>query len=171
MLGMGRLFPGISLHQQQLLLLLAVCCSTGVVRAAVQGSTARSIQMVNRCGPFLGVVVPNAFEMEPLLRSPSFSPAKGLPSYLDVAGTHYMNTSDLLAVLPFFFHGSGELIGSYFYLKMIVYVFTGGNTSRSQMIKRTITICMLCSQPLGSNLYIQNKRRSYTLICIFPGTY
>lgn len=89
MLGMGRLFPGISLHQQQLLLLLAVCCSTGVVRAAVQGSTARSIQMVNRCGPFLGVVVPNAFEMEPLLRSPSFSPAKGLPSYLDVAGRRF----------------------------------------------------------------------------------
>ena len=87
------------------------------VRAAVQESTARSTQMVNRCGPFLGVVVPNAFEMEPLLRSPSFSPAKGLPPYLDVAGTHYMNTSDLLALLPFFFRGSWELIGFYFYLK------------------------------------------------------
>ena len=72
------------------------------VRAAVQESTARSIQMVNRCGPFLGVVVPNAFEMEPLLRSPSFSPAKGLPPYLDVAGTHYMNTSDLLEHLQEF---------------------------------------------------------------------
>jgi len=81
------MFSGISLH---LLLLLAVCCSTGVVvRAAVQQSTARSIQMVNRCGPFLGVVVPNAFEMEPLLQSPSFSPAKGLPPYLDVAGRRF----------------------------------------------------------------------------------
>lgn len=88
MLGIRRLFPGISLHLQVLLLLLAVCCFTSV-RAAVQHSTARSIRMVNRRGPFLGVVVPNAFEMEPLLRSPSFSPANGLPPYLDVAGRRF----------------------------------------------------------------------------------
>ncbi|WVZ97101.1 hypothetical protein U9M48_042659 [Paspalum notatum var. saurae] len=74
-------------HRLPLLILLAVSCS---VRAAVQESTARSIRMVNRRGPFLGVVVPNTFEMEPLLRSPSFSsPAKGLPPYLDVAGRRF----------------------------------------------------------------------------------
>ncbi|CAN6353322.1 unnamed protein product [Urochloa humidicola] len=68
-----------------LLLLLAVSCA-----AAVPESTARSIRRVNRHGPFLGVVVPNAFEMEPLLRSTRFSPARGhLPPYLDVAGRRF----------------------------------------------------------------------------------
>ncbi|KAJ1262207.1 hypothetical protein BS78_09G089000, partial [Paspalum vaginatum] len=43
------------------------------VHAAVQESTARSIRTVNRRGPFLGVVVPNIFEMKPLLGSASFS--------------------------------------------------------------------------------------------------
>ena len=76
-------FLGVSL----MLLVVAVSCAA----TAVPESTARFIRRANRRGPFLGVVVPNAFEMEPLLRSPSFSPpAKGLPPYLDVAGTtHY----------------------------------------------------------------------------------
>jgi hypothetical protein len=101
---MRRLFPGTSLHLQQQLLLLAVCCYSGGVHATVQESTARSIQMVNRRGRFLGVVVCNAFEMDPLLRSPSLSPAKGLPPYLDVAGTlRYMYRMDLLALLVAFF--------------------------------------------------------------------
>jgi hypothetical protein len=58
-----------------------------VVPYAVPESMAHAVRRVNRHGPFLGVVVPNAFEMDPLFRSPSFSPAKkGLPPYLDVAG-------------------------------------------------------------------------------------
>lgn len=71
-----RPFLGVSL------LLLAVSCAA----AAVPESTARSLRRVNRHGPFLGVVVPNAFEMEPLLWSPRFSPARSLPRHLDVAG-------------------------------------------------------------------------------------
>ncbi|CAN6344840.1 unnamed protein product [Urochloa humidicola] len=70
------------------LLLLAV--SSCAAAAAVPESTARSIRRVNRHGPFHGVVVPNPFEMEPLLRSPRFSPARGhLPPYLDVAGRRF----------------------------------------------------------------------------------
>jgi hypothetical protein len=70
--------------QTALLLLIVVPCA---VRAAVPESMEHAIPRVNRHGPFIGVVVPNAFEMDPLLRSSSFSPAKkGLPPYLDVAG-------------------------------------------------------------------------------------
>ncbi|CAN6340133.1 unnamed protein product [Urochloa humidicola] len=77
-----------------LLLLLAVSC-VAAFSAAVPESTARSIRRVNRHGPFLGVVVGNIFEMEPLLRSPRFSPAKSrLPPYLDVAGTCASNNPD-----------------------------------------------------------------------------
>lgn len=81
MLGTRRRpFLGVSL------LLLAMSCAVG---AAVPESTARSIRRANRLGPFLGVVVPNAFEMEPLLRSPRFSPARSLPPHLDVAGRRF----------------------------------------------------------------------------------
>jgi hypothetical protein len=158
MLGMRRMFSGISLH---LLLLLAVCCSTGVVvRAAVQQSTARSIQMVNRCGPFLGVVVPNAFEMEPLLQSPSFSPAKGLPPYLDVAGTqHYMHVDNgfIGTTLLNFFHswmipGFDELV--FIWLR---FERRPGNTSRSRMTKRTITIYVYVVESTIGNLSLYSK--------------
>jgi hypothetical protein len=39
-----------------------------VVPYAVPESMAHAVRRVNRHGPFLGVVVPNAFEMDPLLR-------------------------------------------------------------------------------------------------------
>ncbi|CAL4896299.1 unnamed protein product [Urochloa decumbens] len=72
------------------LLLLLLLAASGGAATAVPESTARSIGRVTRLGPFLGVVVPNAFEMEPLLRSPRFSPAKSrLPPYLDVAGRRF----------------------------------------------------------------------------------
>ncbi|CAN6335935.1 unnamed protein product [Urochloa humidicola] len=73
-----------------LLLFLLAAVSCAATAAVPESTTARSIRRVNRHGPFLGVVVPNAFEMEPLLRSPRFSPARGrLPPYLDVAGRRF----------------------------------------------------------------------------------
>ncbi|KAK3140440.1 hypothetical protein QOZ80_5AG0401010 [Eleusine coracana subsp. coracana] len=75
------------LWQQPLLfLLILIPCA---VRAAVPESTGRAVRQLNRHGPYIGVVVPNAFEMDPLLRSPSFSTVKGLPPYLDVAGRRF----------------------------------------------------------------------------------
>uniref|UniRef100_A0A0D9WE30 Nucleoside phosphorylase domain-containing protein n=1 Tax=Leersia perrieri TaxID=77586 RepID=A0A0D9WE30_9ORYZ len=68
-----------------MLTLLLVVAAAAVAEAAVPAIASQAVRHVNRWGPFLGVVVPNGFEMEPLLRSPDFSPAKELP-YLDVAG-------------------------------------------------------------------------------------
>lgn len=45
----------------------------------------KKINSINQNGTYLGVVIPNAFEMNPLLQSPSYSPDKGLP-YVDFAG-------------------------------------------------------------------------------------
>lgn len=45
----------------------------------------RKIALVNEDGPFLGLVVPNKYEVEPLLQSRSFVPDAQLP-YLEVAG-------------------------------------------------------------------------------------
>uniref|UniRef100_J3M530 Nucleoside phosphorylase domain-containing protein n=1 Tax=Oryza brachyantha TaxID=4533 RepID=J3M530_ORYBR len=67
---------------------VAMAPPSSVKEAAVPAGTARDVSRVNRQGPFVGVVVPNGFEMEPLLRSPEFSPAKKLP-YLDVAGRRF----------------------------------------------------------------------------------
>jgi hypothetical protein len=70
-----------------LLVVAAAAAAVAAEAAAVAADAARGVRQVNRRGPYLGVVVPNGFEMEPLLRSPAFSPAKKLP-YLDVAGIH-----------------------------------------------------------------------------------
>ncbi|KDP33702.1 hypothetical protein JCGZ_07273 [Jatropha curcas] len=48
----------------------------------------REIDRVNKEGPYLGIVVPNAFEMNPLLQSPSFEPNLQLP-YLDFSGRRF----------------------------------------------------------------------------------
>jgi len=45
------------------------------------------IDDLNRRGPYLGIVVPNAFEMNHLLQSSAFN----LSSTLDIAGYHLKN--------------------------------------------------------------------------------
>lgn len=52
----------------------------------ISGKTWQDIRRVNRnSGPFVGLVVPNAYEMDPVLNSPSFSPSHTVP-YLDIQG-------------------------------------------------------------------------------------
>lgn len=48
-------------------------------------SPVESIARINERGPFLGIVIPNSFEMNPLLQSPSFAPDPKLP-HLDIFG-------------------------------------------------------------------------------------
>jgi hypothetical protein len=53
----------------------------------ISDKTWRAIRRANRDGaPFVGLVVPNAYEMDPVLRSPSFKPSDDNP-FLDVQGT------------------------------------------------------------------------------------
>lgn len=67
-------------------LVLALRISTGSrAYAAVSQSAMRNIDKVNKDGPYLGIVVPNTFEMNPLLQSPSFEADQKLP-YLDFSG-------------------------------------------------------------------------------------
>lgn len=55
---------------------------------AIPASTWRTVQKVNEVGPFLGLVVPNSFEMSPLFQSNSFVPYPSLP-YLDFGGRRF----------------------------------------------------------------------------------
>lgn len=50
----------------------------------------REISNINSHGPYIGIVVPNAFEINPLLQSPSFVINKKFP-YVDFAGNFYNN--------------------------------------------------------------------------------
>lgn len=54
-------------------------------QAAVPMSVLKQVYRANKNGPYLGIVVPNAFEMNPLLQSPSFVVDHNLP-HLDFSG-------------------------------------------------------------------------------------
>lgn len=56
-----------------------------MTHAAVPKTIMKHIGRVNKNGPYLGIVVPNAFEMDPLLQSPSLVVDHDLP-YFDFSG-------------------------------------------------------------------------------------
>lgn len=53
--------------------------------AALSAETHKSIDEANQSGPYLGLVIPNTFEMNPLLQSPNFTSTNFT---IDVSGTH-----------------------------------------------------------------------------------
>ncbi|KAL0374373.1 UNVERIFIED_CONTAM: hypothetical protein Sradi_3353000 [Sesamum radiatum] len=59
-----------------------------VADGAVSENVMKKIDVINSMGPYLGVVVPNTFEMAPLLNSSSFVPYQDLP-FLDFAGRRF----------------------------------------------------------------------------------
>ncbi|KAJ4976380.1 hypothetical protein NE237_001486 [Protea cynaroides] len=71
------------------LLLLSTCSTTD---GAVSTSIMKKIREVNKKGHYLGIVVPNFFEMSPLLQSSSFVADEKLP-YVDFSGPH---TTDII---------------------------------------------------------------------------
>ena len=65
---------------------LVLRISTRTVDGAVSQRTIRKIDLMNRNGPYLGIIVPNSFELSPLLESGSFVADQKLPT-LDFSGT------------------------------------------------------------------------------------
>ncbi|KAL2500872.1 Phosphorylase superfamily protein [Forsythia ovata] len=59
-----------------------------ITNGAISRHLMENICMINNKGPYLGIVVPNTYEMNPLLRSSSFVPHPMLP-YLDFAGRRF----------------------------------------------------------------------------------
>lgn len=59
-----------------------------VTHGAITKSEMDEINSINKKGPYYGIVVPNSFEISPLLQSPSFVVNEDLPS-LDFAGNCY----------------------------------------------------------------------------------
>lgn len=80
---MGRLQ-----HLKEAVLLVMVMGLLKRSSGAVDHRSMKMVDGVNREGPFFGIVVPNSFEMNPLLQSPSFVPNETLP-YLDISGRRF----------------------------------------------------------------------------------
>lgn len=59
-----------------------------IAYGAVSPSVMKKIKALNKKGPFLGIVVPNTFEMSPLLQSPSLVYDPNIP-FLDIAGRRF----------------------------------------------------------------------------------
>jgi hypothetical protein len=69
-------------------LIIMVAAAAAAAAGFVSAETWRAVRRANRAGaPFVGLVVPNAYEMDPVLRSSSFKPSEDIPSILDVQGT------------------------------------------------------------------------------------
>ncbi|GMI94824.1 hypothetical protein like AT4G28940 [Hibiscus trionum] len=58
------------------------------VCGSIPSSTLRKIDRINKEGSYVGIIVPNSFEMNPLLQSPTFLPHHNLP-YLDFSGRRF----------------------------------------------------------------------------------
>ena len=69
--------------------MVAVLAVVALMAAAVEGfiskKTWSAIRRADRDGPLVGLVVPNAYEMDPVLSSPDFKPSNNIP-ILDVQG-------------------------------------------------------------------------------------
>lgn len=64
--------------------------SSIMAHGAISQLSWREISNINSKGPYIGIVVPNAFELNPLLQSPSFVPHNEFP-FFDFAGNLYNN--------------------------------------------------------------------------------
>nr|GMC49017.1 bark storage protein A-like [Ipomoea batatas] len=71
-----------------LVILGLVILATSVEEAngEVHGKTRKLINMANKKGPYIGLVIPNLFEMNPLLQHPSFVPSN---LTIDYAGRRF----------------------------------------------------------------------------------
>ncbi|XP_028774031.1 bark storage protein A-like [Neltuma alba] len=69
-------------------LVLLVLCVSRRMNGEVSGQNWKEINKINRKGPYTGIVVPNAFEMNPLLQSSSFHADPKLP-FFDFAGRRF----------------------------------------------------------------------------------
>ncbi|XP_030448250.2 bark storage protein A-like [Syzygium oleosum] len=71
-----------------LLALGAIAGSIKRANGAVPPSSMVKIGLMNSRGPYIAIIVPNSFEMNPLLQSPSFQADPNFP-YLDISGRRF----------------------------------------------------------------------------------
>lgn len=68
-----------------LLFIIALGFSNNLADGSISPNLWQSINRINQKGDCLGIVVPNSFELRPLLQSPSYVPHSKFPD-IDFAG-------------------------------------------------------------------------------------
>ncbi|XP_022731073.1 bark storage protein A [Durio zibethinus] len=79
---------GVCLRMVLFLVVLALGIGSNGVYGEFSSSALRNISGINTKGPYLGIIVPNSFEMNPLMQSGSFVADHDLP-YLDFSGRRF----------------------------------------------------------------------------------
>ena len=137
-------------------LVMVVVMGVGT-EGAVSVSSMKKITRVNKEGPYLGIVVPNSYEMDPLLQSPSFVADDKFP-YLDFAGETIIRPHQNFFFFKFFYgvflyfiiywglHGkwiSLWLVGSGHFLVIIRIVFLQRGAFLFWLVDVVTLLCML----------------------------
>ncbi|KAJ4752529.1 5'-methylthioadenosine/S-adenosylhomocysteine nucleosidase [Rhynchospora pubera] len=120
-------------------IMVAICITT--LDAAIPSSIRKTINDVNKKGSYLGIVVPNAFEMNPLLNSSNFVANSNLP-YLDVQGRRFhlgtvKNQKVIMVMTGLSMLNSGlttQLLLTLFEIKGIVHFGIAGNANSNLQI-------------------------------------
>lgn len=55
------------------MMMISLMLNTQQIHGALPANTQKLIDEANERGPYLGLVIPNSFEMNPLLQSPNFT--------------------------------------------------------------------------------------------------
>ncbi|PIA64882.1 hypothetical protein AQUCO_00100393v1 [Aquilegia coerulea] len=106
------------------------------VDGAISKTSMTKIRKVNSKGPYLGLVVPNAFEMTPLLQSPSFVADGNIP-FLDFSGRRFRigrleNEKVIIVMTGLSMLNAGlatELLLSLFEVKGVLHFGIAGNAN------------------------------------------
>ncbi|KAG6494764.1 hypothetical protein ZIOFF_042525 [Zingiber officinale] len=82
-----------SMKKRRILVLLVLAVMAGSLSERASGGSItkkawRTVRRVNKEGPYLGLVVPNSYELNPLLQSSNFVHSPRLP-FLDLAGRRF----------------------------------------------------------------------------------
>lgn len=64
-----------------------------LVRCALTPELQKKLARINKEGPYLGLVIPNSFELNPLLQNPGYTPTNTI---IDFAGKEGKNISSFL---------------------------------------------------------------------------
>ncbi|CAO2199699.1 unnamed protein product [Urochloa humidicola] len=132
---------GVSVQQKLAAAVLAVVLMATAAEGFISRKTWAAIRRADRDGPFVGLVVPNAYEMDPVLNSPDFKPSSNIP-ILDVQGRRFrfgtiggQNVVMVMTGLSMLNAGlTTQLLLSLFRVKGIVHWGIAGNANEDLQI-------------------------------------
>uniref|UniRef100_M1CU71 Mta/sah nucleosidase n=1 Tax=Solanum tuberosum TaxID=4113 RepID=M1CU71_SOLTU len=118
------------------LVFLVLITTLEEANGAISGKTRKLIDMANKNGPYLGLVIPNLFEMNPLLQHPSYKPGD---LTIDYAGRrfrfgHIDNQPVVLVMTGLAMLNAGittQLLLALFNVKGVVHYGIAGNANPS----------------------------------------